>query len=163
MLSTKNFTFQILPQLLNVILYLRLNFVKTTWHPWNFFLLFLWRIWTRGRCWHVAKIEMDFMNGPFGGGQCNLSYQTNKAESQQSWHRRLGHPYKRVLKTLLHKFSIPVSKLEKFDYCNSCSSNKKSLATFISEYFTVQKPLQTVFSDLWGASPVFRLIKNYIM
>ncbi|KAF3668615.1 putative LRR receptor-like serine/threonine-protein kinase-like [Capsicum annuum] len=51
-----------------------------------------------------------------GGSQCNLSYQSYMAEYQQSWHRKLGHPNKRVLKTLSHKFSIPISNSEMFDH-----------------------------------------------
>jgi len=97
---------------------------------------------------------------PFGGGQCNLSYQTTKVESQESWHRRLGYPNKRVLKTLLQNFSIPVSHLDKFDYCNSCSSNKSHRLPFSQNTLRSTYPLQIIFSDLWGPSLVISIDKK---
>lgn len=87
---------------------------------------------------------------PAGGSQCNLSHHSYMAESQQSWHRKLGHPNKRVLKTLSQKFSVPISNSEMFDYCNSCSSNKSHRQRFSENTLVSKKPVQIIFSDVWG-------------
>jgi len=74
--------------------------------------------------------------------------------SRQLWHRRLGHPHLKILDFVLNKFSLPTSSKEKFEFCNSCSSNKAHRLPFQQLIFNSNAPLQTLFSDLWGPSPV---------
>ncbi|GKB10890.1 gag/pol polyprotein [Tanacetum coccineum] len=42
------------------------------------------------------------------------------------WHRRLGHPYQRLLRSMLSNFSLPVTNKSLSSFCNSCPLGKSS-------------------------------------
>ena len=65
-----------------------------------------------------------------------------------------------MLKTLSQKFSIPVSNTEMFDHCNSCSSDKSHEHPFSENSLVSEKPLQIIFSDVWGPSHVLSIDKK---
>lgn len=65
-----------------------------------------------------------------------------------------------MLQTLSQKFLIPISNSEIFDHCNSCSSNKSHRQSFSENTLVSKKPLQIIFSDLWGLSPDLSIDKK---
>lgn len=75
-------------------------------------------------------------------------------------HRRLGHPNHRILNTILHQFSLPVSRSKTAPICNSCYSNKMHRLPFSENSLQSQGPLQIIYSDLWGPSPVLSIDNN---
>jgi len=77
----------------------------------------------------------------------------NVAASLDLWHRRLGHPTRRTLDLFLNKFSIPV-KQDSLSICNSCQSNKSHRQSFSTNSLQSHMPLQIIYSDLWGPSPI---------
>jgi len=77
-----------------------------------------------------------------------------------TWHQRLGHPHSRVLRFILNKFSLPFHERDKNFHCNSCLSNKVHRHPFTQLSLSSSKPLQIIFSDLWGPSPVLSLDKK---
>jgi len=85
---------------------------------------------------------------------------TSTKVSRQLWHRRLGHPHLKILDLVLNKFSLPFSTKEKFHFCNSCSSNKAHRLPFQRLTLNSNAPLQTLFSDLWGPSPILSIDKK---
>lgn len=85
------------------------------------------------------------------------SPQCNVAVPIHLWHRRLGHPNRRVLNTILNNFSLPVLDSKASSTCNSCYSNKMHRLTFSKNSLQSNKPLQILFSDLWGPSPVLSI------
>lgn len=80
--------------------------------------------------------------------------------SLHMWHRRLGHPNFRSLKLVLNNFSLPYCSTTKFDFCNSCSSNKSHRLSFFPTSLQSTHPLHILYSDVWGPSPILSLDKN---
>lgn len=80
--------------------------------------------------------------------------------SLSRWHRRLGHPNVRTLKTVLHDFSLPYCHSNNFS-CNACYCYKSHHLSFSNYSIQTQKALQVVYSDLWGPSPVLSIDKKH--
>ena len=79
----------------------------------------------------------------------------NGSSTISLWHDKLGHPSFKIVQTVMS-----LCKLSKFNkilpnfVCKACCLGKIHMLpfpAFISEY---QEPLQLVYSDLWGPSPV---------
>lgn len=79
------------------------------------------------------------------------------AVSSLDWHHKLGHPSLHVFKLLAKCLGLKFN-LQKF-HCNSCSINKSHKVPFGMNSFTTTKPLQLVYSDVWG--PVERSIDGF--
>uniref|UniRef100_A0A0V0HX97 Putative ovule protein n=1 Tax=Solanum chacoense TaxID=4108 RepID=A0A0V0HX97_SOLCH len=79
-----------------------------------------------------------------------------------TWRQRLGHPHSRVLRFILNKFSLPFHERDKNFHCNSCLSNKVHRNPFTQLSLSSSKPLQTIFSDLWGHRQSYLLTKSCI-
>ncbi|KAJ0587378.1 putative RNA-directed DNA polymerase [Helianthus annuus] len=77
--------------------------------------------------------------------------------SSHDWHHTLGHPSLRVFKTLAKCLGLHFD----FDnfHCNSCSLNKSHKLPFGMNSFTTSKPLQLVYSDVWG--PVDKSVDGF--
>ncbi|KAL9997722.1 putative RNA-directed DNA polymerase [Helianthus debilis subsp. tardiflorus] len=73
------------------------------------------------------------------------------------WHHKLGHPsiqiFKKIAKCLDLNFNF-----HNF-HCNSCSINKSHKTPFGLNSFTTTKPLQLLYSDVWG--PVEKSIDGF--
>ena len=66
------------------------------------------------------------------------------------WHSGLGHPAFPILKTMLSKFSLPLSSnVLLFKPCNACSINKMHKMPFSTSTLKSSFPLDIVFSDVW--------------
>lgn len=71
------------------------------------------------------------------------------------WHSRLGHPSSRMTNRLLSSvLPSTASALPSTFACSSCLCNKSSKLPFNSSSLTSRFPLDVVFTDVWGPSPV---------
>jgi hypothetical protein len=71
--------------------------------------------------------------------------------SADQWHKRLGHPALRIVKHVLSKFSLPVSSNKS---AASCQQAKAHQLPFPTSSSICTRPLELLFSDVWGPSPV---------
>lgn len=76
--------------------------------------------------------------------------QTNHACKQ--WHAKLRHPSLSVLQLVLNKIQVPFS-LSSLSFCDSCKIGKLHQLPFSDCEITAIKPLELVYSNLWGPSP----------
>ncbi|GJW52423.1 putative RNA-directed DNA polymerase [Tanacetum coccineum] len=51
------------------------------------------------------------------------------------WHRRLGHPHQRLLRSMLSNFSLPVTNKSLSSFCNSCPVGKSSKLSLFESGF----------------------------
>lgn len=70
------------------------------------------------------------------------------------WDQRLGHSNSHSLKSILGSLSISFDNFEIFNYCNSCLCNKSHRLPFSNNTLHSVHPLQLLYSDVWGPSPV---------
>jgi histone deacetylase 1/2 len=74
--------------------------------------------------------------------------------SSSRWHARLGHPSSVVVHQILSKNQLPfVSKLNKDTVCDSCQQGKSHRLPYPRSMSTSSKPLEIIFSDVWGPAP----------
>ncbi|KAI3526642.1 hypothetical protein L1887_05902 [Cichorium endivia] len=81
----------------------------------------------------------------------NLQLHVTTKSSPLTWHHKLGHPSFKVFKTLVS--SLGLNSKSFFDshiHCPSCSINKSHKLPFGPNSFTATKPLQLLYSDVWG-------------
>lgn len=78
----------------------------------------------------------------------NLQLNLTIKASPLHWHHTFDHPSTRVLKGILSKLGLS-SKLSDM-HCSSCSVNKSHKLPFGANSFIVTKPLQSIYSDVWG-------------
>ncbi|KAJ0545685.1 putative RNA-directed DNA polymerase [Helianthus annuus] len=77
--------------------------------------------------------------------------------SPLDWHHKLGHPSIRILKKVAKCLGLNFNLLN--FHCNSCSINKSHKDSFGMNSFTATKPLQLIYSDVWG--PVEKSIDGF--
>ncbi|KAM0003914.1 putative RNA-directed DNA polymerase [Helianthus debilis subsp. tardiflorus] len=90
----------------------------------------------------------DVYYGPFPSSpQVNAT----GTRSLLAWHHTLGHPSLQVFKSLLTKLGLHCNKVshESF-HCKSCSLNKSHKLPFGQNSFIANKPLELIYSDVWG-------------
>ncbi|GKC20788.1 retrovirus-related pol polyprotein from transposon TNT 1-94 [Tanacetum coccineum] len=76
---------------------------------------------------------------------------TTSTESLLSWHHKLGHPSIKVLKLLLKNLGLDSNKMSRSSFhCDACSINKSHKLPFGSNSFKANKPLELMYSDVWG-------------
>ncbi|KAD5508125.1 hypothetical protein E3N88_15828 [Mikania micrantha] len=81
--------------------------------------------------------------------QLNSSIKTSG--SPLSWHHKFGHPSIKVLKLLLNNLGLGYYKMSNASfYCDACSLNKIHKQPFGENSFKVSKPLELIYSDVWG-------------
>jgi transposase InsO family protein len=74
--------------------------------------------------------------------------------SIHQWHSRLGHPAFRVVAQIISKFGIPVTSNKSNFSCSACLSSKSKQLPFSLSRTQIQSPLELIYSDVWGNSPV---------
>lgn len=77
-----------------------------------------------------------------------------------TWYQWIGDSISRVLKFIFNKLSLPFHERERFSHLNSCLSNKSHRQPLGQLTLSRSKPLQVIFSDLWGPSSILSLIKK---
>jgi histone deacetylase 1/2 len=71
--------------------------------------------------------------------------------SASHWHARLGHPASPIVSHVLHRHELPTSSHNKnLAVCDACQQGKSHQLPFVSSSRVVTKPLELVFSDVWG-------------
>ena len=73
-------------------------------------------------------------------------------------HHKLGHPSLQVFKSIVSKLGFN-SKFASNVHCSSCSINKSHKLPFGPNSFVATKPLQLIYSDVWG--PIQRSTDNF--
>lgn len=77
------------------------------------------------------------------------------------YHHTLGHPSTRILKQLVNDLDLTFKPSSHFDFhCTSCSINKNHKVPFGENSFVATKPLQLIYSDVWG--PVQQSIDGFV-
>lgn len=66
------------------------------------------------------------------------------------WHLRLGHPTPSVVKQILLRCNIPLSRNEVFSFCNVCELGKSHQLSFSPSNTSVYMPLELICCDVWG-------------
>nr|XP_043615796.1 uncharacterized protein LOC122587696 [Erigeron canadensis] len=85
---------------------------------------------------------------------------TTTSVSPLQWHHRLGHPCFRTFKFLCKDLGLNFKSLSYSTlHCPSCSINKCHKLPFGSNSFVATKPLQLLYSDVWG--PVQQSIDGF--
>ncbi|KAJ9566234.1 hypothetical protein OSB04_002200 [Centaurea solstitialis] len=73
-------------------------------------------------------------------------------------HHKLGHPSIRVSRSLFKHFDINPKTIRNF-HCDSCLVNKSHKLPFGQNSFVAHKPLQLIYSDVWG--PIQKSIDGF--
>ena len=75
--------------------------------------------------------------------------------STDVWHRRLGHPSPRILNFLVSTKQVSCTSKQFNFNCLACPLGKSSRLTLKTTGHQTQAPLDLIFSDVWGPSPMF--------
>lgn len=68
-----------------------------------------------------------------------------------SWHHRPGHPHTKTLRFILDSNNLVASVPSQLSFsCNSCLCNKSKKLPFGISSMSSSKPLELIFSDVWG-------------
>lgn len=70
------------------------------------------------------------------------------------WHRRLGHQHQRVMRQILTQNNWPCSTNKQPPLCHGCQLGKSSRLSLPVTKSVCSAPLELVFSDVWGPSPM---------
>lgn len=73
--------------------------------------------------------------------------------SSAIWHERLGHPNPQVIRSVLRRHQLPYSS-SSLPTCDACCRGKTHKLPHYSSTTTYKQPLELVFSDVWGPSPI---------
>ncbi|KAK2354410.1 putative mitochondrial protein [Trifolium repens] len=73
--------------------------------------------------------------------------------SHYLWHLRLGHPNNHVFKLVLQSCNFSISNKDTMPFCTACCVGKSHRLHSPASTTTYHKPLELVYSDLWGPSP----------
>ena len=71
--------------------------------------------------------------------------------SPTHWHARLGHPATPIVRSVLHRHSLPVvSNKDVATVCDACQQGKSHQLSFSDSSRVVKTPLELIYSDVWG-------------
>jgi transposase InsO family protein len=121
----------------------------------------------RPSCFRVQALDSGktLLCGPSKDGLYPFPLLPSKASSHPTalfgertsihqWHSRLGHPAFRVITQIISKFGLPVnSNKSDFSY-SACLSSKSKQLPFSLSRTQIKSPLELIYSDVWGNSPV---------
>jgi hypothetical protein len=77
-----------------------------------------------------------------------------------NWHSCLGHPTFRVVSQIISRFGLPIFPNKSEPACLVCLSAKSKQLPFSTSTNQINAPLDLIYSDLWGPSPVCSCIGN---
>lgn len=80
--------------------------------------------------------------------------------STSAWHHKLGHPSFKIIKHLTENHHLPI-KIPASHECSSCHYVKSHKLPFSNHHLTSSKPLELLYSDVWGPTPV-RSLDGYL-
>jgi len=70
------------------------------------------------------------------------------------WHARLRHPSDRIVHHVISKFQLPYVSNKKHTICPTCQQGKSHKLHFSIYENKSSVPLELIFSDIWGPSPI---------
>jgi len=113
--------------------------------------------------WNPSTYVSSSKSASFSS-HCNNDDSSNTASSSkvvsnlpslyQIWHHRLGHPHYEVLRTILNLCNQNLPNKTLSDFCSSCCLGKAHRLPSFSSIASYTKPLELIFCDLWGPTPV---------
>jgi hypothetical protein len=74
--------------------------------------------------------------------------------SPHQWHSRFGHPALRTVSRIISRFDLPVVPNSNKNFCFACLNSKSKQLSFSPSPSQYQCPLDLIFSDVWGPSPI---------
>jgi histone deacetylase 1/2 len=74
--------------------------------------------------------------------------------SINNWHRRLGHASYDTIKHVLHNNNLHVGSTMRHNICPECVMAKSYNLPFSTSISSVFRPLELIYSDVWGPSSV---------
>ncbi|KAF7841660.1 Retrovirus-related Pol polyprotein from transposon TNT 1-94 [Senna tora] len=74
--------------------------------------------------------------------------------SLNTWHCRLGHPSKNIVQTVLSTCNFKPIHSKSNPFCESCCLGKLHSISFPASDTVYSRPLELVYSDVWGPTPV---------
>jgi len=80
--------------------------------------------------------------------------------SLASWHKRLGHPGFQTVHSVISKFQYPFNSNKVSIPCKICPQAKGHQLPFSFSTSSICKPLELVYSDVWGPSPTLSINGN---
>jgi hypothetical protein len=80
--------------------------------------------------------------------------------SSDHWYRCLGHPVFRVVQRILSTFKLPVKFNKNCGPCSICPIAKGHQLPFHDSSSSICNPLDLIYSDVWGPSPVLSINGN---
>jgi len=83
----------------------------------------------------------------------HVAHTTPRTDVCKQWHDRLGHPSVNVLRLVLNKIGLSCP-LNDLSFCDACKVGKLSQLPFSRHDITATAPLELVYADLWGPTPV---------
>nr|KYP66597.1 Retrovirus-related Pol polyprotein from transposon TNT 1-94 [Cajanus cajan] len=81
-------------------------------------------------------------------------YSSTTCNSLPIWHSRLGHCANKIVKHVLKQCNISVPLHDNATVCGSCCLGKMHKSSFSISESVYTEPLQLVYSDIWGPSPI---------
>jgi hypothetical protein len=85
----------------------------------------------------------------------SVSTLVGERTSLENWHSRLGRPTLHLCSRVLAKFNLPVFKSHDFLSCSACLMSKSKQLSFPLSSTHVTQPLELIYTDVWGLSPVY--------
>lgn len=92
---------------------------------------------------------------------CNIDNSAHTSCSTNSksslfdlWHKRLGHPFEKVVKCVLSHCNIPNFNKMEPSFCTSCCIGKIHKLSFSLSDTVYTAPLQLIHFDLWGLAHI---------
>lgn len=84
-----------------------------------------------------------------------ISSPSSKLESIRNvWYKILGHTSKKVLSQILNSYNLKMSLNNENDFCDACQMGKSHKLPFNSSKTHTSKPLELVYTDLWGPASI---------
>jgi hypothetical protein len=83
--------------------------------------------------------------------------------SLSQWHARFGHPSTQVVKSILHTNKLLCHKESSVSsVCNLCQLAKSHQLPYTLSVHRSSKPLELIFSDVWGLPQCLLAATNII-
>jgi hypothetical protein len=79
---------------------------------------------------------------------------STSCSSSSLWHARFGHPSSKTLAKMMSNCGIFSTFSNNNLPCNSCHINKSHKLPFSISSIKTSSPLELIFSDVWGPSPI---------
>ena len=103
----------------------------------------------------LSKDGLYLFPSTFNKIPLSLSAFVGERTSLDQWHSRLGHPAFCVVRHVLSRFSLPFSSNKIVHPCSACFSSKSKQLPFALSYTQINFPLELIFTDVWGPSPIY--------